>query len=96
LLAEACDGGGIGEVAGVNGGLTAVGDDLVANIVESLGIAGYEQDVGSERGEAEGSGRADAAGGTGDECDLGLEWVHVSIFDAGRVQRVRLLRAIDF
>jgi hypothetical protein len=76
--------------------LTAVGDDLVVDFVEASGVAGNEQDVSTERSQADRGGRADSAGGAGDEGDLGLERGHASTFDAGGAKWVRLLCAVDF
>jgi len=82
LIAEAGDGGRVGEIAGEDGGLAAGFLNLFADLVEAGGVTGDEEDVGVERGEAEGDGFADSASGAGDEGDLGIESRHISIFYA--------------
>jgi hypothetical protein len=76
LLGEARDRVGIGEVAGQDRGLALVGLDSVADLVEAARIAGDEEDMRAEGGEAERDGFANAASGAGDEGDLRVERGH--------------------
>ena len=82
FFAEARYGGCVGEVAREDGGVASFTLDLVADFVQAFGVAGGEEDVGAEGGEAEGGGGADSAGGAGDEGDLRGERGHGSIIDA--------------
>jgi hypothetical protein len=82
VFPEARDGGGIGEVAGEDGRLAAGFLDLVSDCTEALLIAGDDQDVRAEGGEAQGDSFADSARGAGDKGNLGFKRRHLSIFDA--------------
>ena len=63
----------VGDVDGQEHGLAAGGADALDVLLALVDRAAAEDDLGALRGEHLRHGAADAAGGTGDQCDLAVE-----------------------
>jgi hypothetical protein len=68
----------VGHVGDDRDGLAPAAVDLVAELLQRVLVAGSQDQAGTPLGGAPGSGQADAAGGSGEDDDLLVEWAETN------------------